>query len=203
MHLIGSEKTLDSTLSSRALDLIKIDTANQNLLIDDSDLVEQTGDYVCRTTGSKPVHIAAMMSQVRLLDDDGRHGNELFPAGAVDTDGQQIDKREKNSWVMELADVPFAELLEVHAVNSLASFMLINRLQPLLLASPNADRYVVNVSAVEGQFGRASKTGFHPHTNMAKAGMNMVTKTCGPRFAKSGIYISSVDTGWGDQRVSF
>jgi NAD(P)-dependent dehydrogenase (short-subunit alcohol dehydrogenase family) len=75
-------------------------------------------------------------------------------------------------------------------------FLLIARLRPLLRASPFPDRYVVNVSAMEGSFSREHKTAAHPHTNMAKAGLNMLTRTIGAEYAADGIHVTSVDTGW-------
>ena len=101
-----------------------------------------------------------------------------------------------NSWTMPLADVSPGELLEVHAVNSLVPFLMIQKCEPLLEACPRPDRYIINVSAMEGQLNTHHKSHRHPHTNMAKAGMNMVTRTCGEEFASRGIFINSVDTGW-------
>jgi NAD(P)-dependent dehydrogenase (short-subunit alcohol dehydrogenase family) len=119
-----------------------------------------------------------------------------FPSGFLDRDGQQVDLRPSNSWAHELADVSPLELLEVHAVNCLAPFLLLRRLEPLLLAGPPSPRHVVNVSAMEGQFNGSFKTGRHPHTNMAKAGLNMITRTCAAAYALRGVYVNSVDTGW-------
>jgi NAD(P)-dependent dehydrogenase (short-subunit alcohol dehydrogenase family) len=81
-------------------------------------------------------------------------------------------------------------------VNAVAPFMLAGQLKPLLLRSPFARRFVVNVSAMEGQFARADKTVFHPHTNMAKAALNMLTRTSSADYARDSIYMNSVDTGW-------
>ena len=119
-----------------------------------------------------------------------------FPAGALDADGQQIDLRPENSWSARLQDVSLRELLEVQLVNSSAPFLLCTGLLPLLRRSPFPRRFVVNVSAMEGQFTRRSKTERHPHTNMAKAALNMLTRTSGPDLAPEGIYMTSVDTGW-------
>ena len=81
-------------------------------------------------------------------------------------------------------------------VNAAAPFTLTGMLKPLMLRSPHQRRFVVNVSAMEGQFGRKNKTPFHPHTNMAKAALNMLTRTSAEEFASDGIYMNSVDTGW-------
>ena len=120
----------------------------------------------------------------------------LFPPGVLDQDLQQVDLRDRNSWRLPLADVPTVELLEVHLVNAIAPFVLAARLKPLLLADRTASRHIVNVSAMEGQFYRPFKTDKHPHTNMAKAALNMLTRTSAPDYANDGIYMHAVDTGW-------
>ncbi len=137
---------------------------------------------------------AAELSQLDLLDERGL--GHLFPRGMHDGEGQQLDLRRENSWRMQLADVPTVELLEVHLVNSIAPFVLTARLKPLMLRVPSKDKHVVNVSAMEGQFERHLKTTRHPHTNMAKASMNMMTRTSAAEFAADGIHMNSVDTGW-------
>jgi NAD(P)-dependent dehydrogenase (short-subunit alcohol dehydrogenase family) len=137
---------------------------------------------------------AASLSQIDLLS-EGEQAH-LFPSGILDGEGQQLDLREGNSWRMELADVPTLELIEVQLVNSIAPFVLTARLKPLMLRVPSRDKHVVNVSAMEGQFYRNFKTTRHPHTNMAKAALNMMTRTSGAEFAKDGIHMNSVDTGW-------
>ncbi|WP_224368033.1 SDR family NAD(P)-dependent oxidoreductase [Hyalangium versicolor] len=111
-------------------------------------------------------------------------------------DGNLEDSRPSNSWVLRLDEVPPLELLEVQCVNAMAPFLLNSRLKPLLLRSPWADRYIINVSAAEGQFQREGKTVFHPHTNMAKAALNMMTRTSAADYARDGIFMNSVDTGW-------
>ena len=136
----------------------------------------------------------AQLSQLDLLGEgDQRH---LFPAGMTDGEGQQLDLRDKNSWRMELAEVPTVELLEVQLVNQIAPFVLNARLKPLMVAVPTPDKHIVNVSAMEGQFNRALKTTRHPHTNMAKAALNMMTRTSAADYVKDGIHMNSVDTGW-------
>ena len=123
-------------------------------------------------------------------------GVAAFPAGEVDQDLQQIDLRQHNTWRLTLAEVPVPELLEVHLVNAVAPFVLAARLRPLLERSPLPRRHVVNVSAMEAQFSRRKKTDKHPHTNMAKASLNMMTRTSAPDYLEAGIYMNSVDTGW-------
>ena len=141
------------------------------------------------------VHAAAL-SQVPLLRDDVTAESRLFPKGLLDQDLQQIDLRERNSWRMLLSDVPTVELLEVQLVNAIAPFLLNARLKPLMLRTPERDKHIVNVSAMEGQFYRNQKTTRHPHTNMAKAALNMMTRTSAAECWHQGIHMNSVDTGW-------
>lgn len=143
------------------------------------------------------VWASAALSQKRYLDEDFTAGVEVFPQGALDADLQQVDLRDVNSWRLTMAEVSAAELLEVHLVNAVAPFVLNARLKPLLLRGNEArDRHVVNVSAMEGQFYRAKKTDRHPHTNMAKAALNMMTRTSAADYAKDGVWMNAVDTGW-------
>jgi NAD(P)-dependent dehydrogenase (short-subunit alcohol dehydrogenase family) len=139
---------------------------------------------------------AAELSQVRLLPDEAEAQKDLFPLGRLDQDLQQVDLRRRNSWRMLLAEVPAVELLEVQLVNAVAPFILNARLKPLMTRTPERDKHIVNVSAVEGQFYRKSKTTRHPHTNMAKAALNMMTRTAAADYHQDGIHMNSVDTGW-------
>jgi NAD(P)-dependent dehydrogenase (short-subunit alcohol dehydrogenase family) len=138
----------------------------------------------------------AELSQVQLLPDEAAAQRDLFPEGRLDQDLQQIDLRDRNSWRLLLAEVPSVELLEVHLVNAIAPFVLNARLKPLMLRTPDRDKHIVNVSAVEGQFYRKFKTTRHPHTNMAKAALNMMTRTAATDYHGDGIHMNSVDTGW-------
>ena len=84
----------------------------------------------------------------------------------------------------------------MHLVNAIAPYILNARLKPLMVATAGRHKHVVNVSAMEGQFYRTTKTDKHPHTNMAKAALNMMTRTSAPDFVKDGIHMNAVDTGW-------
>jgi NAD(P)-dependent dehydrogenase (short-subunit alcohol dehydrogenase family) len=139
---------------------------------------------------------AAELSQLPLLPDELAAQKDLFPEGRLDQDLQQVDLRERNSWRLMLAEVSAVELLEVQLVNAIAPFILNARLKPLMLRTPERDKHVVNVSAVEGQFYRKFKTTRHPHTNMAKAALNMMTRTSAAEYHADGIHMNSVDTGW-------
>jgi NAD(P)-dependent dehydrogenase (short-subunit alcohol dehydrogenase family) len=139
---------------------------------------------------------SARASQLVLGEDHSPFRNGLFPAGQYDSDLQQVDMRLMNSWRLKLAEVPTYELLEVHLVNAIAPFVLCARLKPLMMRDRTDEKHVVNVSAMEGKFCRPNKTDRHPHTNMAKAALNMMTRTAAQDYVKDGIFMNSVDTGW-------
>ena len=139
---------------------------------------------------------AAELSQVPLLPDELAAQKDLFPQGRLDQDLQQVDLRDRNSWRLMMAEVPSVELLEVHLINAVAPFILNARLKSLMLRTPERDKHIVNVSAVEGQFYRPNKTTRHPHTNMAKAALNMMTRTAAADYYADGIHMNAVDTGW-------
>lgn len=140
--------------------------------------------------------LSAALSQLALVDGDEHAGDTLFPQGRLDADLQQVDLRDVNSWRLPLHAVSTVELLEVTLVNAVAPFVLDARLKPLMLRTPERDKHIVNVSAMEGQFYRAFKTDKHPHTNMAKAALNMLTRTSAPDYQRDGIHMNAVDTGW-------
>jgi NAD(P)-dependent dehydrogenase (short-subunit alcohol dehydrogenase family) len=139
---------------------------------------------------------AAELSQVPLLPEELAAQKSLFPEGKLDQDLQQVDLRDRNSWRLLMHEVPAVELLEVQLVNAIAPFIFNARLKPLLLRTPERDKHIVNVSAVEGQFYRKFKTTRHPHTNMAKAALNMMTRTAAADYHADGIHMNAVDTGW-------
>ncbi len=168
---------------------------------------------------------SAVMSIIPLLPEDTVTDPTLFPKGMTDVHGQQLDLRTSNSWLLSLPDVSSPELAEVMAVNAMAPFILNGRLKPMLLRAVQKQQqqtpppsppppphssdddtttrtttkggaaYVINVSAMEGKFYR-HKSPHHPHTNMAKAALNMLTRTSAEEYAQHGIYMNSVDTGW-------
>ncbi|MFM7181614.1 MAG: SDR family oxidoreductase [Verrucomicrobiales bacterium] len=159
-------------------------------------LPEGTESPAVRDASSAGWTHAAALSQVALLPGEETTPSLLFPEGRLDQDFQQVDLRDHNSWRFTMAEVPTVELLETQLVNAVAPFLLNARLKPLLLRTPGRDKHVVNVSAVEGQFYRKFKTTRHPHTNMAKAALNMMTRTSAADYHADGIHMNSVDTGW-------
>ena len=160
------------------------------------------GTHAPHVPTMKPASLAAgiadlaglPVSALTAAQDDGE--TSLFPKGQLDQDLQQIDLRGRNSWRLLMDEVPSVELLEVHLVNAIAPYIINARLKSLMTRTPERDKHIVNVSAVEGQFYRAFKTTRHPHTNMAKAALNMMTRTAAADYAASGIHMNSVDTGW-------
>ncbi|MFD7613698.1 SDR family NAD(P)-dependent oxidoreductase [Streptomyces sp. NPDC059828] len=116
---------------------------------------------------------------------------------AIDAGGLVPDLHDTNSWIQTVSEVDPVELLEVQLCNSTAPFILISRLRPAMAAAAAKRRYVVNVSAMEGVFSRGYKGAGHPHTNMAKAALNMLTRTSAQEmFEADRILMTAVDTGW-------
>jgi NAD(P)-dependent dehydrogenase (short-subunit alcohol dehydrogenase family) len=142
------------------------------------------------------IRASAQLSQIPYSFDRSLAATEVFPEGKLDADLQQVDLRRMNSWRMKLAEVPTAEMMEVQLVNSIAPFVLCSRLIPIMRRDFTGLKHVVNVSAMEGKFYRFTKSDRHPHTNMAKAALNMLTHTSASDLAKDGIYMNAVDTGW-------
>lgn len=139
---------------------------------------------------------SAALSQIPYSYDHALPAEQVFPKGKLDADLQQVDLRETNSWRLRLGEVPTAELLELQLVNAIAPFVLCNRLSTMMKRDHTGQKHIVNVSAMEGKFLRYVKTDRHPHTNMAKAALNMLTHTSASDLVKSGIFMNSVDTGW-------
>jgi len=116
---------------------------------------------------------------------------------AIDAGGLVPDLDDANSWSHKVQEVDPIELLEVQLCNVTAPFILVSRLRGAMAASPSRRKYVVNVSAMEGQFSRGYKGPGHPHTNMAKAALNMLTRTSAREMLEQdGILMTAVDTGW-------
>lgn len=139
---------------------------------------------------------SAAFSQIPYPYDDTASAAEVFPKGELDQDLQQVDLRRVNSWRLRLGEIETAEMLELQLVNAVAPFVLCNKLIPLMMRENTGRKHIVNVSAMEGKFLRFKKADRHPHTNMAKAALNMLTHTAAGGLAKHGIYMNAVDTGW-------
>ena len=139
---------------------------------------------------------SALLSQIPYQHDNAASMEGAFPEQRYDADLQQVDLRHTNSWRLRLTEVAAAEMLEVHLVNAVAPFVLCSKLAPLMSRDYTGMKHIVNVSAMEGKFHRFKKADRHPHTNMAKAALNMLTHTSASDLAKKGIYMNAVDTGW-------
>ncbi|MBG6085781.1 SDR family oxidoreductase [Zhihengliuella flava] len=150
--------------------------------------------------GSGLEHAAAMdpTDLARQAMTAGSASLERYRAGtAIDAGGLLPDHVPENSWTQLLGDVDPLEMLEVQLCNMTAPFLLASRLRPALAASSARRKYIVNVSAMEGQFSRRYKGPGHPHTNMSKAAINMLTRTSAEEmFEADGILMTAVDTGW-------
>lgn len=142
------------------------------------------------------LHSSAKLSQIPYTIDNSLPLDEVFPEGKLDADLQQVDLRDTNSWRLKLGEIHTNEMLEVQLVNAVAPFVLCNHLAPLMKKDNTGMKHIINVSAMEGKFHRWHKEDRHPHTNMAKAALNMMTHTAASDFAKYGIYMNAVDTGW-------
>jgi NAD(P)-dependent dehydrogenase (short-subunit alcohol dehydrogenase family) len=194
-HLLDTEPHLDIVIHNAAQtirrppgfyqELAAVEQApHETLSIEAQRLVRNDAPMTLSITDSTAL-LPAIVPAVR----------DVLPADALEDNEERADSRPINSWLLRLDEVSAPEMLEVQLVNSVAPFVLNSRLKPLMMRSPFARRFIVNVSAMEGQF-RRHKTVFHPHTNMAKAALNMMTRTSGADYAQDGIYMNSVDTGW-------
>ena len=101
------------------------------------------GEYAGATAASIGAAAALTARAAARARRDPQH--DLFPAGRLDQDLQQVDLRDRNSWRLMLAEVPTVELLETQLVNAVAPFVLNARLKPLMLRTPERDKHVVNV----------------------------------------------------------
>lgn len=149
--------------------------------------------------GAEPgvgLRASAKLSQIPYSFDNSLSTKEVFPKGKLDADLQQVDLRKTNSWRLKLGEIETPEMIEVQLVNAIAPFVLCNRLSNLMRKANTGQKHIINVSAMEGKFYRFTKIDRHPHTNMAKAALNMMTHTAASDFAKDGIYMNAVDTGW-------
>lgn len=199
-HLLANEERSFSELSPLA----------QNLLSDHEACVQALG--ATSTNAAEPdknlpvswhgkqvgigIRASAKLSQIAYTIDHALPTQEVFPTGALDADLQQVDLRKTNSWRLKLGEVNTSEMLEVQLVNSVAPFVLVNRLVHIMKKENTGMKHIINVSAMEGKFHKYHKESRHPHTNMAKAALNMMTLTSSEDFAKYGIYTNAVDTGW-------
>jgi NAD(P)-dependent dehydrogenase (short-subunit alcohol dehydrogenase family) len=152
------------------------------------------------TTGTAPPGWAARNTLVPVIpgDDDDKANRALFPRGKLGRDGEPLDLRSETTWNTNFSQIHYGEMVEAHLVNCMAPFTILSELSPLLRKkNPLTRKFVVNVTSPEGQFATPFlKKGYHPHTNMTKAALNMLTRTIAEDFRRDQVYVLSVDTGW-------
>ncbi|SHN60071.1 short chain dehydrogenase [Flavobacterium fryxellicola] len=198
-HLMENEERQIASLPKQA----------QELLLDHTNCLEElkvlTTGISCNQNmpvtwhGPEPgigLRASAKLSQIPYSFDNALVATEVFPEGEFDADLQQVDLRKTNSWRLKLGQIETTEMIEVQLVNSVAPFVLCNRLSEVMKKDNTGKKHIINVSAMEGKFHRFFKEARHPHTNMAKAALNMLTHTAAGDLAKAGIFMNAVDTGW-------
>ena len=199
-HMIDEEKKAFSALPKDVQSLLKNHEACKQELghFCETDISKESALPVA-WHGSGPgigLRASAELSQIPYSFDNSLVAKEVFPSGELDVDLQQVDLRKTNSWRLNLGEIETPEMVEVQLVNAIAPFVLCNRLAPMMKRDYTGKKHMVNVTAMEGKFHRFKKISRHPHTNMAKAALNMLTHTSAAELAKDGIFMNAVDTGW-------
>lgn len=199
-HLLANEEAVFSELAPSVQNVLSDHEACLQELGAISSMVEAQNKNLPVSWHGKQVGIglsaSAKLSQIAYTIDHSLSTEEVFPTGKLDADLQQVDLRKTNSWRLKLGEIHTNEMLEVQLVNSVAPFVLCNRLVHLMKKENTGIKHIINVSAMEGKFHKYHKESRHPHTNMAKAALNMMTLTSSSDFAQFGIYTNAVDTGW-------
>ncbi|CAK4240196.1 unnamed protein product [Aphanomyces euteiches] len=199
-HLLANERRANEDIPAAIRDVLRGNSSFQQSLTTSQNHLALTHSEDPLTL-SKPATTSksAEMSQLPLTKDDQELAESeraaLYPTEQYDTNMQQVDLRKTNSWKLKIDQVESPELAEVFAINTLAPFILNKRAILLFEKSDKPYKFIVNVSAMEGKFYRY-KTPHHPHTNMAKAAVNMMTRTCAEELKSRKIFMNSVDTGW-------
>lgn len=200
-HLMQNEETSFESLPTSVKDLLSDHQGCLNELTRLTTGISDKKNNTLPVTWHAPepgigLRASAKLSQIPYSFDQSLPTKEVFPEGQLDADLQQVDLRKTNSWRLKLGEIETPEMVEVQLVNAVAPFVLCNRLSNLMRKENTGKKHIINVSAMEGKFHRFHKEDRHPHTNMAKAALNMMTHTSALYFAKDGIYMNAVDTGW-------
>jgi NAD(P)-dependent dehydrogenase (short-subunit alcohol dehydrogenase family) len=200
-HMIANEEKPLSALPKEAAHLLANHQECLDALGSLSTVVSGKQNNALEVTWHTPepgigLRASAKLSQIPYSFDHSLRTEEVFPEGKLDADLQQVDLRKTNSWRLKLGEIETPEMVEVQLVNAVAPFVLCNRLTHIMRRDNTGKKHIINVSAMEGKFHRFHKEDRHPHTNMAKAALNMLTHTSASDLAKDGIYMNAVDTGW-------
>ena len=198
-HLMENEERVINTLPRQVQDLLQDHTNCLDELKILTSGASPNQNMPVTWHGPEPgigLRASAKLSQIPYSFDNALVANEVFPEGELDADLQQVDLRKTNSWRLRLGQIETTEMIEVQLVNSVAPFVLCNRLSEVMKKENTGQKHIINVSAMEGKFHRFFKEDRHPHTNMAKAALNMLTHTSSGTLAKHGIFMNAVDTGW-------
>jgi NAD(P)-dependent dehydrogenase (short-subunit alcohol dehydrogenase family) len=198
-HLMPNEERPIEELPKFARDVLKDHTECLDELMQLTTSASSNKNMPVTWHGPEPgigLRSSAKLSQIPYSFDTALVSQEVFPEGKLDADLQQVDLRKTNSWRLKLGEIETTEMIEVQLVNSVAPFVLCNRLAEVMKKDHTGQKHIINVSAMEGKFHSFHKEDRHPHTNMAKAALNMLTHTAAGSLAKDGIYMNAVDTGW-------
>ncbi len=199
-HMMANEMLAFNTLPEDVQGLLRpFELCKQQLGLDIQSVGEGQKGVALSWHGKVPgigLSSSAELSQIPYVHDQTLAVEKVFPTGKLDADLQQVDLRAINSWRLRLGEIQTAEMIELQLVNAIAPFVLCNRLSTMMKRDNTGKKHIVNVSAMEGKFHRFVKTDRHPHTNMAKAALNMLTHTSASDLAKYGIFMNAVDTGW-------
>lgn len=170
----------------------------QTLLMDKCQMIDSIKHDIKHDEKKKPT-IDTLATTINDIVSDpnslSEYSSKYFPPDKYDEHGQQVDLRPVNTWTQKLDDVNSTELLQVLIINTIAPFIIIQNLLSVMEKHGDFAR-IINVSSMEGKFTWKNKPSTHPHTNMAKAALNMMTRTCGKDFKVKNILIVAVDTGW-------
>ena len=198
-HLMENEnKPFQSFTGDQQMILRDYKSCLGQLLVTNSD---PNADTILPALGKKEglgagLRSSAELSLIPYSYDDSLEVEQVFPKGKLDADLQQIDLRTTNSWRLKIGEINISEMIEVQLVNAIAPFVLCNMLIPMMKKDNTGKKHIVNVTAMEGKFQRFKKYARHPHTNMAKAALNMLTNTISGELSECGIFVNAVDTGW-------
>jgi len=196
-------------MANEELPLVSLPKFTQELLQDHNSCLQELALLISVASSNQNIPVnwhgpepgiglraSAKLSQIPYSFDKALVAKEVFPEGELDADLQQVDLRNTNSWRLKLGEIETTEMIEVQLVNAVAPFVLCNRLAEVMKKNHTGQKHIINVTAMEGKFHRTFKESRHPHTNMAKAALNMLTHTAAGDLAKQGIFMNAVDTGW-------